>query len=204
MKKKPNWLVLLGLVALGMCTLTIIGIALLFRAAPGIYQFSLNQTSLKVGSAAPDFELSSLNGETIRLSRFKGQPVLLSLGATWCPDCRAEAPLLQALHEAHPELVVLLIDSNESAGVVQDFVEEMGITHPVLLDRDGSVSELYQVFAIPTELFIDADGIIQAKLIEAVTPQLLQQKLPLIGVQPNTPSVYRLPKVELRSESASR
>ena len=56
------------------------------------------------------------------------------------------------------------------------------MTHPVLLDRDGSVTEQYQVFAIPTELFIDEDGIIQAKIIESVTPELLAKYLPLIGI----------------------
>ena len=58
------------------------------------------------------------------------------------------------------------------------------MTHPILLDQDGSISNLYQVFTIPTELFIDADGIIHAKIIERVTPGLLAEKLPLIGINP--------------------
>jgi len=52
------------------------------------------------------------------------------------------------------------------------------------LDQDGSVSNLYQVFATPTQLFIDVDGIIQAKIIERVTPELPAEKLPLIGMVP--------------------
>ena len=58
------------------------------------------------------------------------------------------------------------------------------MTHLILLDQDSSVSNLYQVIAIPTELFIDADGIIQAKIIERVTPGLVAEKLPLIGIDP--------------------
>ena len=92
--------------------------------------------------------------------------------------------MLQDLHENHPELVVLLIDSKESADIVGDFADDFGITFPVLLDHDGAVTKLYQVFAIPTELFIDKDGIIKAKIIESVTPELLAEKLPLIGVTP--------------------
>ena len=95
-----------------------------------------------------------------------------------------EAPLIQELHENHPDLVVLQVDIQESASTVQEFVDEFGITHPVLLDSDGSLERLYQVFAIPTELFIDSEGIIQAKIIEIVTPELLAEKLPLIGIQP--------------------
>jgi len=106
------------------------------------------------------------------------------IGASWCPDCRVEAPLLQKLHEDHPELVVLLVDTKKSLNVVQNFVDEFSLTHTVLLDQDGPVSKLYQVFAIPTELFIDKNGIIQAKIIESVTPKLLADKLPLIGINP--------------------
>ena len=109
---------------------------------------------------------------------------MLSLGATWCPDCRAEAPVLEELHQAHPELVVLMVDSKESLEVVQQFADEFSLTHPILLDKDGAVGNLYQVFAIPTVLFIDADGVIRAKVIEGVTPQLLAEKLPLIGITP--------------------
>ena len=141
---------------------------------------------MKVGDPAPDFELISLDGETMSLSQFKGRPILLSIGATWCPDCRIEAPLLQELHETYPQLAVLLIDSKESPEIIQAYADEFGLTHPILLDRDGAVMELYQVFAIPTELFIDADGIVQAKLIERVTPELLLEKLPLIGISPYT------------------
>jgi len=155
----------------------------LARFSPNIYQYQLENSSLKVGRAAPDFELSSLNGDLVRLSQFKGQPVLLSIGASWCPDCRVEAPILQELHERHPELVVLMVDSKEGLETVRDFSDEFGFTFPVLLDQDGSVSDLYQIFAIPTELFIDADGIIRAKAIESVTHEMLTENLSLIGVQ---------------------
>ncbi len=184
MEKKTNWAAILGASAVGICLIVCLGAGFAVRFAPNIYQYSLENSSLKVGDAAPDFELASLDGETVRLSQFRGQPVLLSIGATWCPDCRIEAPLLQDLHERKPELVVLLVDSNEGPDVVQRFADEFGITHPILLDRDGEVLESYQIFAIPTELFIDAQGIIRAKIIERVTPELLAEKLPLIGVNP--------------------
>jgi thiol-disulfide isomerase/thioredoxin len=109
---------------------------------------------------------------------------LLSIGATWCPDCRAEAPVLEELHRAHPELTILMVDSKESPDVVQQFADEFGITHPILLDQSGAVMSLYQVLAIPTVLFIDAEGVIRAKVIEGVTTQLLAEKLPLIGLNP--------------------
>jgi methylamine dehydrogenase accessory protein MauD len=184
MKKKPNWLAIIGISAVVLCLIGCVGVGLAILYAPNIYQYTLDHSSLKVGDAAPDFELTSLEGETVRLSQFKGQPVILSFGATWCPDCRIEAPLLQDLHEHHPDLVILLVDSKESSDIVRQYADELGITHPILLDQNGAVNELYQIFAIPTEIFIDADGIIRAKLVERVTPELLAEKLPLIGITP--------------------
>jgi len=184
MKKKANWPAILSIAAAGLCLFSCLGIGLAIRFAPNLYQYSLENSSLKVGEAAPDFELPSLDGKTVRLSEFKGRPILLSIGASWCPDCRKEAPLLEELHLAHPELVILMVDGKESPDVVQGFADEFGITHPILLDQDGSVTELYQVFAIPTDLFIDAEGMIKAKIIESVTPELLAEKLPLIGIEP--------------------
>ncbi|MBL8077816.1 MAG: TlpA family protein disulfide reductase [Anaerolineales bacterium] len=184
MEKKNTRLVIILVSIFGICLIGCLAIGLAIRFAPNLYEYSLENSSLQVGDVAPDFELPTLDGGTVRLSQFKGQPVLLSIGASWCPDCRIEAPLLQNLHENHPELIVLLVDSRESLDVVRRFADEFGMTHPVLLDQNGEIMELYQVFAIPTELFIDKDGIIKAKIIEGVTPELLAEKLPLIGVTP--------------------
>ena len=184
MQKKPNWLLIAGLSLAGLCLIGCLATAVISLFFPSFFQAYLENSSLAIGDAAPDFELTALTGETIRLGQFRGQPVLLSIGATWCPDCRKEAPLLQELHKTHPELVILMVDSKEGPDIVRQFADEFGIAHPILLDRDGAVMELYQVFAIPTDLFIDAEGIIRAKIIESVTSQLLAEKLPLIAVEP--------------------
>ncbi len=184
MKQKPNWLLIVGLLLGGLCLVGCVLAGAFVVFFPSYYQSSLDKSSLAVGASAPDFELTALTGETIRLSQFRGQPVLLSMGATWCPDCRTEAPLLEEVHKAHPELIVLMVDSKESPGVIQSFADQFGITHPILLDRDGKVLDLYKVYAIPTDIFIDKDGIIRAKIIETVTPQLLAKYLPEIGINP--------------------
>jgi thiol-disulfide isomerase/thioredoxin len=138
MKKKkknaPLTVVISSLI--GLCLIGYLGFRLVNHFfAPNIQKYKLENSSLQVGGAAPDFELISLDGETVRLSQFKGQSVLISIGATWCPDCRKETPLLEEAYKKHPELVVLLIDSQEGADVVQNFANEFGITHPVLLVR---------------------------------------------------------------------
>ncbi|MFZ5878010.1 MAG: TlpA family protein disulfide reductase [Chloroflexota bacterium] len=184
MEKKTYWPIILGIVAVALCLMTCACIVLAVILARSLQTSPSDTVSLPVGQAAPDFELTSLDGETVRLSRFQGRPVVLAFGATWCPSCRLSAPVLEEAHQNHPELVVLLVDINETLKVVQEHTQEMGSTHPVLLDSDGAVSDLYKIFAIPTAYFIDADGIIRALSVGQLTPEALAENLPLIGVTP--------------------
>ena len=54
-----------------------------------------------VGHPAPDFTLRTLDGQEVKLSDFKGQPVIVNFWATWCGPCRIEMPHLQAAYTSH-------------------------------------------------------------------------------------------------------
>jgi cytochrome c biogenesis protein CcmG/thiol:disulfide interchange protein DsbE len=185
---KPNkrqivrWI--LGISIAGIVIFLVLGSVMLVKYSPRIASYLRSRSTATIGTVAPDFELPALNGERISLSQFAGQPVVLSFNATWCPDCDRAAPLIQKMHEDHPELVVLIIDGSESIDVVQRSAEEHGYTFPVLLDSDYAVDRQYAINAIPTVFFIDGNGIIQAKVIETVTPELLGDALPMIGIEP--------------------
>src|SRR5699024_1179865 len=56
-------------------------------------------TGIEKGDMAPDFELETMDGETVKLSDFRGEKVMLNFWATWCPPCRAEMPDIQKFHE---------------------------------------------------------------------------------------------------------
>jgi len=133
---------------------------------------------------APDFQLETLTGETLTLSQFRGQSVLLTFGAIWCPSCRLEAPILQQLHENQSDLVILAIDSEEEAQTVQEYADELGLTYPIALDLDGAVSEAYGVWAIPTNLLIDEDGYIRARIVDSLTEDHLTAMLENAGISP--------------------
>ena len=144
----------------------------------------VSSNSLQIGSAAPDFALETLAGQSIRLSDFRGKPVLLTLGASWCPDCQREAHLLQRLHKRRRNLVVLMVDTKEERALVQAYADEFGLTFPVALDTNGAVAEIYRVSALPTEFLIDKNGVIQACLIESVTESSLAALLRTLGLRP--------------------
>ncbi len=121
-------------------------------------------TSPEVGAFAPDFSLTSLDGEQVRLSDYRGKPVILNFWATWCPPCRAEMPALEEIWQQYGEggVVVLGVDQGESPQLVTQFArEEIPVTFPILLDIDQSIGDGYWVRSLPSTFFIDTDGVIQ-------------------------------------------
>ncbi len=115
-----------------------------------------------VGRPAPDFSLTTLDGETVSLAALRGKPVVLNFWATWCGPCQREMPVLQSAAQRFAgEVVILGVDEGEMPNVVQDFVSVYRVNFPVPLDIDQTVGDQYGVQGLPTTFFIDADGIIR-------------------------------------------
>ena len=112
---------------------------------------------------APGFELSSLDGQVVSLSDFRGKPVFLNFWATWCGPCRFEMPFIQKMYEglSNEGLVVLAVNVQENPTRVKEFVESFGLTFPVLLATNSEVPLTYNIRGIPATFFIDKNGIIQ-------------------------------------------
>ena len=121
------------------------------------------------GFLAPDFTLKTLEGETVHLSDYRGQAVLLNLWATWCPPCRAEMPAIQKMYEKYKDqgFIVLAVDMTyqDVASDVEPFVQDYGLTFPILMDTTGQAASLYELRSLPSSYFIDRDGIIQEVVI---------------------------------------
>ena len=125
--------------------------------------------SLEIGKAAPSFQLTDIDGQSVSLSDFQGEPVLLNFWATWCGPCRMEMPFIQEVYDerSQPGLVILAINIGESLTTVEEFIQDYNLTFPVLLDLEENVAEKYNIRAIPTTYFIDSDGIIRDIMIGA-------------------------------------
>ncbi len=118
----------------------------------------------KTGFLAPDFTLTSTDGETFSLSALRGRPVILNFWATWCPPCRAEMPAFEEAWQRYKAdgVLILGVNQGESKSAVERFArQEVGTTFPLLLDQTTEVGAIYAVRALPTTVFIDADGRIQ-------------------------------------------
>jgi cytochrome c biogenesis protein CcmG/thiol:disulfide interchange protein DsbE len=137
------------------------------RVSPDAAQ-AISEKALPLpGHRAPDFTLPSLAGEPVTLSDLQGQVVLVNIWATWCPPCRDEMPAIEAVYQRYGNrgFTVLAVNQMEPQAAVADFVQELGLTFPIVLDGRGSVSQLYRVRALPTTFFIGRDGMIRDMLI---------------------------------------
>ncbi len=110
---------------------------------------------------APDFTLQGLDGPPVSLSRFLGKkPVLLVFWATWCPECKAAIPKINALHggPVGETMQILALDFRETREKVAAAVKSRDIRYPVLLDERGQVARAFSVVGIPTYVLIGRDG----------------------------------------------
>lgn len=116
------------------------------------------------GQPAPEFELPDLDGNTVALSDFRGQTVILNFWATWCAPCRIEMPELERVSADYADegVVVLTINQEETAEQVRDFLDEVGLSLPALLDGDGAVGAAYGAFFLPSTVIVDGDGVVSA------------------------------------------
>lgn len=113
------------------------------------------------GFPAPDFTLKDMEGHAHRLSDFHGKVVFLNVWATWCPPCRMEMPSMERLYRRlrDRDFTMLAVSEDENgAAAVKPFIDEMGLTFPVLLDEDGVVPPRYGVTGYPETFIIDRDG----------------------------------------------
>lgn len=138
-------------------------------------------TAPQNGFLAPDFELETLDGERASLGEYRGQVVLINLWASWCPPCRAEMPAMQAVYTDFRDqgFVILAVNATNQDNF-QDataFVEERGLTFPILLDSEGEVARQYRSHLLPTSFFINRVGIIRHKTIGSMSEALLRTRV---------------------------
>ena len=142
------------------------------------------ETAPEKGALAPDFALKNLDGEVVRLSDLRGQPVLVNLWATWCGPCRLEMPAFEERFQLHEEdgFVVLAVDFDESAEDVAAFRDEFGLTFELLLDPGAEVQQLYRNRTYPSSFFVDREGVIQVQHIGVMTEGQLDGYLEQLGL----------------------
>jgi cytochrome c biogenesis protein CcmG, thiol:disulfide interchange protein DsbE len=125
--------------------------------------------SPREGFPAPNFTLQTPDGHSLVLSSYRGKVVIVNFWASWCGPCRAEMPVINQVYQTvHAQgLMVLAIDTTfqNNEADARAFAAQLGLSFPILLDREGSVSRAYLLRALPTTYIIDRHGIIRTVVL---------------------------------------
>jgi thiol-disulfide isomerase/thioredoxin len=131
--------------------------------------------------AAPDFTVLDSNGKEVKLSDMRGKPTVVNFWATWCPPCRSEMPHFQDAYESLGESVnFMMVDlpaGGETMQKARQYADDEGFSFPIYFDADGDASGKYNVAAIPTSIFINADGNVTETVIGAMNAATLRKNL---------------------------
>jgi len=117
-------------------------------------------TALSERPLAPEFDLPGSNGERIRLSDYRGSPLIVNFWATWCPPCRAEMPSMQRAWEQirDEDIALLAINVGESVEEIERFLDHVPVGFPLPMDADSRVVQAWPVRGLPTTFVVDPDG----------------------------------------------
>lgn len=131
----------------------------------------------KLGAAAPEISVLDLSDRTVKLSDFRGKPVVLRFWMTGCSACVAGMPKLDGFSKSYRErgLVVLAINMGNSKPLVEAFAKGLKLSYPVLLDPALIAAKKYGVTAVPTTFFIDRKGIARKMVAGEVTRELFAE-----------------------------
>jgi len=128
------------------------------------------------GSEAPAFQAPSLEGDTVGLSEYEGQVVLLNVWATWCAPCRQEMPSMERLYQTYGDdglrVVAVSIDARAGStdefgrpgGDLEAFADRHDLTFTILHDPRGRIRDVYQTTGVPESFVIGKDGVIYKKV----------------------------------------
>ena len=130
---------------------------------------------LQVGDAAPDFALTDLNGERHQLSDYKGQGVFVNFWGTLCKPCEREFPLMERQYQVYKDegVQILAVNIAQSDYEVRNYAEQRNLTFPIVIDKDKSVMNTYNIRPLPTTLLVNQEG----KIEKIITGEMSEEDI---------------------------
>ena len=142
--------------------------ALLFAFGLAACDSGAPAAQLNSGQPAPAFQTVALDGAPVHFpAAFVGKPLVIRFWADWCKYCEGEMKAIENVYQRHRSrgLEVLAINAGQDKPAVAAFMKKIGVSYPALMDENSAIAKRYGVVGLPTTYFVDAKGIVRAKLI---------------------------------------
>ena len=136
-------------------------------------------SSPRQSGPAPDFSLTTFEGEMINLSDLQGRVVIINFWASWCPPCRDEAPYLEATWRKYQDrgVVFIGVDYVDAEPNALAYIEEFDITYPNGPDIGQEIAKGYRIEGVPETFYVDKTGQLRGVHIGPLTPPILDDKI---------------------------
>jgi peroxiredoxin len=138
---------------------------------PSLARSRLNRSGLMAGAVAPEFQLALTDGGELSLSDLRGGRVLLVFSDPDCGPCDELAPRLQRIHLERPHLQVIMV-SRRDASATRAKAAKLGLSFPIVMQKQWEISLKYGMFATPIGYLIDEQGVIARNVAVGVEPIL--------------------------------
>ena len=165
MKNKVKW-VIIAISLVGVITGAAVWYPVLRENYSGnnLMQNSQSQDSASEDHAyaAPDFTVLDAQGNEVKLSDYRGRPIVLNFWATWCSYCKIEMPDFDKAYEKYPDVQFLMVNATdgiqETIATAKDYIAQEGYQFEVFFDTEFEAVNAYYVTGLPATYFIDKDG----------------------------------------------
>jgi peroxiredoxin len=128
---------------------------------------------------APGFALTTLSGQPLRLSKFRGNVVLLNFWATWCAPCQVEMPTFAAWQRQYGAqgLQVIGISMDDDAASARRVVNRLKVDYPIAMGTPQLAERYGGVLGLPLTYLIDRHGIIRARLQGVTDSKVIEKQM---------------------------
>lgn len=135
---------------------------------------------------APDFTITSFEGETVTLSELRGQVVIINFWASWCPPCREEAPYLEATWRKYKDqgVVFIGVDYVDTESKALAYIDEFDITYFNGPDVGTRISHDYNMQGVPETFYVAKNGDLRGLKVGPLSPPELDEVIEELLAEP--------------------